>query len=203
MRLVIATAIIAILGVVPARAQSSTGGLAEIARQQRESRAGGSTAVRVITTETANTNRTGVPIVVGRVGEVLPDGALPGAEPAEAAGAGGAEGDITTVELDDAAAAIAQQQRVVQDLEDQEVRHLLEINRFRGEYLAPVVSQRDRDAALESMNGAQASLESVQVRLADARETLAALVEAAEAEAAQAEAAQTPARAAQATPPSP
>lgn len=198
MRLVIATAIIAILGVVPAWAQSSTGGLAEIARQERDRRAGGGTAVRVITTETANTNRTGVPIVVGRVGEVLPDQTAPSAEPAGAAGAEGGEGQITSVELGDAAAAIAQQQRVVQDLEDQVVRYQLEINRFRGEYMAPVVSQRDRDAALERMNGAQASLESTQVRLADARETLAALVEAAEAEAAE-----TPAQAAQATPSNP
>jgi hypothetical protein len=197
MKLVIATAIIAILGGIQAWAQTPTGGLADVARQERERRAGGAGAVRVITTETANTNRNGIPIVVGKVGEVLPDEAAP-AEPAEAAGAAGAGGEITSIELDDAAAAIAQQQRVVQDLEDQEVRYQLEMNRFRGEYLAPVVSQRDRDAALQGMNAAQASLESVQVRLADARETLAALVAAAEAEAAG-----PPAQAAQATPSNP
>lgn len=201
MKLAIATAIIAVLGTVPAWAQTGTGGLAELARQERERRAaGGSEAVRVITTETADTNRTGVPIVVGKVGEVLPEETTPAAEPAEA------QGEITSVELDDADAAIAQQERVVQDLEDQEVRYQLEINRYRGEYLAPVVSQRDRNEAIERMDTAQASLDGVRVRLEDARETLAALVEAAEAakaEAAQAEAAQPTAEAAQATPSSP
>jgi hypothetical protein len=138
--------------------------LAEFARQERLRReAQGEIASRVITAD--NVPRGGIPNVVGRVDEVGP-------------AAGEAEPEAIAVDIDDAAAAIAEQQRVVRGLEDQEVLLQLEINRHRGEYMAPVVSQAERNRALESMNRAEANLEALRAELAEARETLLALEQA-------------------------
>lgn len=157
--------------VPPVVSAGPTPPLADFARQERERRQAGTEASRrVITNEEAE--RIAPSIVVGRVGAVVP--AAP-AEPQPAPGGG----DIVGVEIAESGPAIAQQQRVVRDLEDREVRLQLDINRFRGEYMAPVVSQRERDAALAGMNAAGSDLEAVRAQLEEARETLAALQQAA------------------------
>jgi hypothetical protein len=151
--------------------------LVEAARQERQRReATRESAARVFTSE--NVPRRGGSVStgrIGRVGEVLPEGVEP------AGGLPPAEVQTDPADSVDPIAALAAGRRRVQELADQEVRLQLEINRFRNEFLAPVGSQTERDAALAGMNAAEADLESVRARLAEAREALQAMERAAEA----------------------
>jgi len=175
--------IIALLGGV-GLAQEPRPDLAEFARGQRELRDRQSTSPeRVITTE--NAHRTGTPLFIGRVGEALPAESSPAANAGEgagiASGSASPSGDAAARDAEEERAAVLEaQRRLVQQLQDQDVRLRLEINRLRSEYLAPVVSQRDREASMEGMTRAQADLETLEARLAEEQEKLQALEQAAE-----------------------
>ena len=90
--------------------------------------------------------------------------------------------DVADPELDVAAsseeeraaweAAVAEQQTVVQDLEDRELRQQLEINRLRNLFTAPVTTQAERAQAQAGLEGAQTRLEATRTELEAARASL-------------------------------
>jgi len=170
MRFPAAAVIIASLLGVGAGAQNGTETLGEFAREERLRRESlGLRAQRVFTS--ADMLPAPLPVAAGPAGEVGADAAPPDL----GASAGGETAAGGTAEL---LAAVTRQVELVEDLADQEVRLRLEINRLRGEYLAPVGSQGDRSAALAAMNESQARLVDLSARLAEARETLARLEQA-------------------------
>ena len=71
--------------------------------------------------------------------------------------------------------AVVEQQAVVQDLEDQEVRQQLEITRIRNVFLAPVSSAPEKNAAEAQMVVVEAQLAQVRIELAEAWASLEAL----------------------------
>jgi hypothetical protein len=174
MRLASAAVIITFLGGVGAQAQQPLTRLVEFARQERARREAqtGST-VPLLTTESVQGLR-------GRVGQVRSEAAVQA--PGRAPGPENPEGSLNGPEpaaTEDPAAALMAGRAEVQALEDEEVRLQLDLNRLRGEFLAPVASQGIRDRAREGMGTTEARLDAVRVELVQARETLAALREAA------------------------
>jgi hypothetical protein len=156
-----------------AAAQDGQQPLADVARDVRRAREAEPRVAGQVTNESVR--RVGIPVVIGRVGEVIPGLPVAESEPAPVA----AEA-VTAAEDPDE--ALARQRRFVQGLLDEEVRVQLEINRQRARFQAPVVSQRERESALEGMSTAEASLDTLRVELAEALEVLAALEEAAASE---------------------
>ena len=71
--------------------------------------------------------------------------------------------------------AVGEQQAVVQDLEDQEVRQQLEITRIRNVFLAPVSSAPEKNAAEAQMAVVEAQLAQARIELAEARASLEAV----------------------------
>lgn len=175
MRLPTAAVIIAFVLVSGATPTDASAQLADFARSERARRvASGVVSDRVVTGE--NVRRSGTPVVVGRVGEVVP-----GAPAGEVdAGAGASlPGEDVDPESQDPAEALAQQQEIVQKLQDEELRLQLDINRERARFQAPVISQSEREQALAGMNESQGALEAVRSELAEASARLLVLQEAA------------------------
>ena len=157
----------------PAQAQS----LADLAREERARRE--KTAVARLAVEgRVFTNvhlRPAPPLVVPPP--------VVDAESPEGEGAGASEGMDLETPNEPAAptpeetraaweAAVSEQQSVVQDFEDQEVRQQLEISRIRNVFVAPVTTAAEKNSAEVQMVVAEAALAQIRIDLDEARAAL-------------------------------
>ena len=68
--------------------------------------------------------------------------------------------------------AVSEQESVVQDLEDQEVRQQLEISRIRNVFVAPVTTAAEKNSAEVQMIVGEAALAQIRIDLDEARAAL-------------------------------
>ena len=113
---------------------------------------------------------------------VVPPPAVEAVSP-EGEGAGASEGMDSEIPNEPAAptpeetraaweVAVSEQQSVVQDLEDQEVRQQLEISRIRNVFVAPVTTAAEKNSAEVQMVVAEAALAQIRIDLDEARAAL-------------------------------